>query len=60
MWNRRGSFIAMTAKCAEPINAGRGTIALRHLRHFVTVPRSCVSPAQSNGSEPAWFGVAAK
>jgi DNA-binding transcriptional LysR family regulator len=37
MWNHQSRLLAMTAKCAEPINAGRGTMELRHLRYFVAV-----------------------
>jgi DNA-binding transcriptional LysR family regulator len=37
MWNHQSKILAMTAKCAEPINAGRGTMELRHLRYFVAV-----------------------
>src|SRR6202051_2076788 len=37
MWNNQSRLLAMTAKCAEPINAGRGTMELRHLRYFVAV-----------------------
>jgi hypothetical protein len=35
----------------EPTNAGRGNMELRHLRYFVAVPRSCISPAQPSGLE---------
>src|ERR1700738_4138267 len=37
MWNHQSRLLAMSAKCAEPINAGRGTMELRHLRYFVAV-----------------------
>jgi DNA-binding transcriptional LysR family regulator len=37
MWSRQSKLLAITAKCAEPINAGRGTMELRHLRYFVAV-----------------------
>jgi DNA-binding transcriptional LysR family regulator len=37
MWNNQSRLLAMTAKSAEPINAGRGTMELRHLRYFVAV-----------------------
>src|ERR1700676_2484798 len=37
MWNHKSRLLAMSAKCAEPINAGRGTMELRHLRYFVAV-----------------------
>jgi DNA-binding transcriptional LysR family regulator len=37
MWNHQSRLLAMTAKCAEATNAGRGSMELRHLRYFVAV-----------------------
>jgi DNA-binding transcriptional LysR family regulator len=37
MWNHQSRLLAMTAKCAEATNAGRGSMELRHLRYFVVV-----------------------
>ena len=37
MWNHQSRLLAMSAKCAEPINAVRGTMEFRHLRYFVAV-----------------------
>jgi DNA-binding transcriptional LysR family regulator len=37
MWIHQTRLLAMTAKCAEAINARRGTMELRHLRYFVAV-----------------------
>jgi DNA-binding transcriptional LysR family regulator len=37
MWNHQKRLLAVTAKCAEPTNAGRGTMEFRHLRYFVAV-----------------------
>jgi DNA-binding transcriptional LysR family regulator len=37
MWNHPSKIFAMTAKCAEATNAGRGSMELRHLRYFVAV-----------------------
>src|ERR1700687_5193461 len=37
MWNHSSKIFAMTAKCAEATNAGRGSMELRHLRYFVAV-----------------------
>src|ERR1700694_205749 len=37
MWNHKSRLLASSATCAEPINAGRGTMELRHLRYFVAV-----------------------
>jgi DNA-binding transcriptional LysR family regulator len=33
----QSKLLAMTAKCAEATNAGRGSMELRHLRYFVAV-----------------------
>jgi signal transduction histidine kinase/CheY-like chemotaxis protein len=37
MWTHQSRLLAMSAKCAEPINAGRRTMELRHLHYFVAV-----------------------
>lgn len=35
--HHQSKLLAMTAKCAEATNAGRGSMELRHLRYFVAV-----------------------
>jgi DNA-binding transcriptional LysR family regulator len=35
--HHQSELLAMTAKCAEATNAGRGSMELRHLRYFVAV-----------------------